>query len=118
MRILILEPAESIGTLLVDLLEGECHEAIHVRTAAAALDAVARDRWDVVLAELVHGSHRCLSPEDADMLRRLALAAPVVLASSRMWLAEVEPAAIGASAILTKPFDLEEVLRRLAAAAR
>jgi CheY-like chemotaxis protein len=104
--------------LVVELLESEGYETAEATDTQAVLDAVARDRPDVLILD-VHmpgeGGIAALKAirrdHDLDRMRVLVLSGSVELAPE--WLSE-----IGADALLPKPFPIEELgstVRRLLA---
>ena len=85
------------------------HEVAVVGDGRAALQAIARHRPDVVVADVVmpelDGLQLCQT-----LRRDPALAGvPVVLITALLSRGDPRPAAVGASAMLRKPFDFEEL---------
>jgi DNA-binding NtrC family response regulator len=111
-RVLLAEDDQPLAAMLVDVLRDEGYDPVVARTQREALAALTRERFAVVLTD-------CLVPVgrgmDADAIAELARAAagtPVVLCTGRA-VAEAETvlaAVKGVGALVSKPFDLDDLL--------
>ena len=90
------------------------HEVTVVGDGRAALEAIARHRPDVVVADVVmpelDGLRLCQTLRGDPALAGV----PVVLISALLSRNDPRPAAVGAAAMLRKPFDFEELQAVLA----
>jgi len=114
-RILLVEDDVDVAELLLILLEEAGHETLHVDNGAAAVEAFATRRPDLVLLDVaMPGSLDGLAvtramrglDEDADRPR-----VPIMLLTARA-LEDDRRAGLGAGAdaYLVKPFEIEEML--------
>jgi DNA-binding NtrC family response regulator len=113
-RVLIIEDNADVADLLAVLLGDEGHAVTCVAAPCAGL-ALARSRpWDACLTE-------AFSTVEAAAVRAcltdLAGCCPVVLISGHGWARSARAADLGVAALLAKPFELDDVLAGLAAAA-
>lgn len=115
MRVLVAEDDDAVADFVLTALHDEGHDVVRVSSLRAAVGAPGS--FDVALAAGLEQSWERLEEPDATHLGALAGRMPVVLCSGRGWVIGVEPGTMGLFAILPKPFDLEELLATLAAAA-
>ena len=118
-RVLIVDDEPAVSTLLDRLLRGEGY-AVHVAVdAAAALDAVAHHRPDVILLDVVFpgadGFTICqrLKRDAATRLTPVILVTGLTDRETR-----IKGREAGADDFLTKPVDRQELLARVASLAR
>ena len=115
MRVLVVEDEERIARFLVKGLRRAGHAADHAATGHAALDALARERYDVVTLDL-----RLPDVDGLDVLRALRTrghATPVIVLTAYSSDAADEAVALGARALLGKPVPLPALLARVEAVA-
>jgi DNA-binding response OmpR family regulator len=107
-RVLFTETDEAMIALLRALLEGEGHVAVRAPSMPEA--ARLAGPWDVVLVSGLPNSWRELDERDGAQLRAVAALAPVVLLAERAWMEDARPADLGVVAIVSKPFELDDLL--------
>jgi DNA-binding response OmpR family regulator len=106
-RVLLAEDSPAIGDLVSYVLSEAGYDVVHVASVAHAYEALARERFDVVVADLQLPDGRGEEIIDAARARREPIA--VVVASGE------ETAVEGADAVVMKPFstyDLKAGIRR------
>lgn len=110
-RILIVEDEEVLADSLQDIFQGEGHQVSAVYDGRQALEALARERVDLVLLDLMLPLVDGIAILEA--LRRdwPTTAVIVVTASSRTALKD-----LAVEGYLRKPFSLEALLRKVKAA--
>ena len=108
-KILIVDDERALGTVVSALLERRGHESQWVGSGAAALEAVAARRPDLVLLDLNLG---CM--DGMEVLRRMRPAAPdmpiVMLTGNGSVPVAVEAMKRGATDFVLKPFDNRSLL--------
>lgn len=116
-RILIVEEDHALNALLADLLRENGYQTDLVYTLEQALQKVDEQLYDLVLTDhLVEATPRRGDSANLSLVRRLrqeCFPTPVGLLTA--W--PVDEQAVersGFAFVLTKPFDLEEVLQRIA----
>jgi DNA-binding response OmpR family regulator len=109
-RILVVEDDETIATLLGDLLRSEGYQPVRTRTRDEALAEVVVGVWRAIVADGTGQSY--LEPDDDDRVffATLARHAPVVITTARSWAQTVPPAELRVTAVLAKPYDVDELL--------
>jgi two-component system, OmpR family, KDP operon response regulator KdpE len=107
-RVLVIEDEDAIARFLVEALGDDGHRVERVVWLREGVEAAGA--WDVILANGLEASWEGLDEADAAALRGLSARAPVVLASARNWVGSIEPATLGVAAVLTKPYELDELL--------
>jgi two-component system, OmpR family, KDP operon response regulator KdpE len=115
-RVLVVEDEPALARALAITLRAKRYEVDVAHTGAAALDAAATRRPDVVVLDL-----GLPDLDGLDVLRALRgwSAVPVVVLSARHDSSEkVEALDAGADDYVTKPFAVDELLARLRAAVR
>lgn len=101
------------------LLEAFAGEGLDVRACESfdeVRQAAARGDGDIVVADFWGGSQRTLPDSDRAEIRELGSYLPVVLLTGRTWAADTTAEELGARALIRKPFDLDYLLRTVAAA--
>ena len=118
MRILLVEDDEALATIVTEALADEGHLTTAVTGWEEAFPLAETQRWDLFIVDAFGES--LLQPEEryCATLRRLAEHGPVLVTSGRTWAAHARPEELGASAVLPKPYDLEELSAQVAALAR
>jgi DNA-binding response OmpR family regulator len=115
MRVLVVEDDEATVVVVTLVLEDEGYAVIAVRSVDAALAVAAA--CDVALVDGLVASLAELEAADAPPLRALAARVPVVVTSGWPWAREASPAELGVAAILPKPYELDDLLAAVRAAA-
>lgn len=106
-RVLLAEDSPAIGDLVCYVLSAAGYDVVHVTSVAHAYAALARERFDVVVADLRLPDGRGEEIIAAARARGEPIA--IVVASGE------EPAIEGADAVVMKPFstdDLKAAIRR------
>jgi DNA-binding NtrC family response regulator len=108
--VVIYEDDDGIRTVLVDVLEmegldvGVCTTVFELHQAAIAGARVAiTDSWGK--------SYEVLDTAEREQIRALARMLPTILISGRGWAAAADEYDLGLAGLLTKPFDVDELLR-------
>jgi DNA-binding response OmpR family regulator len=114
MRVLVIESDPSLGGLLTDLLADEGHAVDGVATMAEGLARARAEPWDACVTD---GLWPEVVAETRAYLAGLASRCPVVLLSGRDWAGRARPADLGVAAVVSKPFELDDLLGALATAA-
>ncbi len=110
MRLLLAEDDPALANLVVELLTEEGHDVVPVEDLEAALRKADEGAWDLFLIDIPGRSSRELHPDDRAIIAALAAHAPVVLATGRAWVRGMRPGDMPASAVLPKPYDLDDLL--------
>ena len=110
--LLVVDDDPGILAMLVDCLRDTGHPVAGVASVDAAVAALARDRYALVLADAFHD---LLGPHDdrwaaLESLRRAAAPAPVVIVSGHREETFAGWAERGFAGHLPKPFDLGDLL--------
>ena len=116
-RALLLEDDLALRNLLLEALGGEGFEVHTCDSFEQVRRAAAQGAGDIIVADFWGGSQRTLPESDRQEIRELCSYLPVVLLTGRTWAAETSAEELGARALLRKPFDLEELLQTVQAAA-
>jgi DNA-binding NtrC family response regulator len=107
--VLVVDDDLAVGTVLVALLQQAGMTAVHVPSAAAALESLARDPADVVVTDL-----RMPGMDGMQLLAQVAARWPglpvVVLTAHGTVALAVEAMRAGAADFLLKPFDREQIV--------
>ena len=116
-RLLVVEDEEKVALALREGLEGEGYEVVVETTGEGAFFRLARERFEVVLLDLMLPGRDGL--EILAALRRQGLDTPVVVLTARDTLEDrVVGLDAGADDYLVKPFAFAELLARLRAVGR
>jgi len=117
LRILFVEDDPDVRGAVLPALRDAGHDVLDVADGGAALDRLATDRFEVVVTDI-----RLPKADGLAIFRRAREVAPqtdVILMTSFGAVADAVAALKqGANDYLTKPFDIDELLIRLAAIAR
>ena len=108
--VLILEDDPLLPHLVAGLLAGEGFDVTVCADLEQVLLALGREPAVVVADPWWRDDYRTLSPEHAAELAALGQAAPLVLTTGRAWARQLQPGALNTAAILSKPFDLDDLL--------
>lgn len=116
-RILVVDDEPNIIGTVVPLLRARGYEVVSATTGVAALDAVGRDKPDLVVLDLglpdMDGGAVCRR------IRVLSPALPILILSARGAEGDkVNALDAGADDYVTKPFGVQELLARIRAALR
>jgi len=108
----IYEDDAGIRTVLLDLVEMEGFEVLVCRSIFELHQAaIAGAR--VAIADSWGAGYEILGDPERDQIRALASVVPTILISGRRWATTVPRDELGLAALLTKPFDVDELLRCL-----
>ncbi|MDP6579618.1 MAG: response regulator transcription factor [Vicinamibacterales bacterium] len=117
MRVLVVEDEGKVAGALREGLEGEGYEVVVETTGEDAFFRLARDRFDVILLDLMLPGRDGL--EVLTAVRRQGLDTPVVVLTARDTLQDrVIGLDAGADDYLVKPFAFAELLARIRAVGR
>jgi two-component system KDP operon response regulator KdpE len=111
LRVLIVEDDPANSEVLTLLLEMGGHTVFAAATAHEALERAAADRPDVVLLDL--GLPDMDGREISTSLRATSSPSPRIIITSGADVGAAEASALGADAVLGKPFDPERLLALL-----
>lgn len=117
MHLLVVEDDPKLSEFLVRVLKDEGHSTVVAETGAAALECAPPGRFDVILLDwmLPDGN----GPDVAQRLRSAGLTTPILMLTARGELSDkVAGLRAGADDYLVKPFDVDELLARVAALSR
>ena len=116
-RLLVVEDEAKVALALQEGLEGEGYDVVVETTGEGAFFRLARDRFEVILLDLMLPGRDGL--EILSTLRKQGLDTPVVVLTARDTLEDrVVGLDAGADDYLVKPFAFAELLARLRAVAR
>ena len=116
-RLLVVEDEEKVALALREGLEGEGYDVVVETTGEGAFFRLARDRFEVILLDLMLPGRDGL--EILSALRKQGLDTPVVVLTARDTLEDrVVGLDAGADDYLVKPFAFAELLARLRAVGR
>jgi DNA-binding response OmpR family regulator len=113
-RVLLVEDDADLAGVVMEALEQDGHEATHVRAAGEACALAGADAWDVFVVD-AFGEHLAPGDDYRAAVRHLAARGAVVVTTGRAWGSSTEAHALGADALLTKPYDLTELSETLSA---
>jgi CheY-like chemotaxis protein len=112
-RILLAEPANSVRELMSELLRLEGYETNEATTLHEAVEHLEENSYDLVVADLLTASHQPPSLLDIQQLQQRCRPIPVGIVTG--WQIDHEAAKrAGFAFLLEKPFDLDELLQRIA----
>ncbi len=111
-RILLIEDEHGLVITLTDRLESEGYDVAAARDAPSGLERASRERWDVILLDVMlpggSGFDICRD------LRQRGVATPVIMLTARgQVIDKVLGLKLGADDYLTKPFDMMELTARI-----
>jgi two-component system KDP operon response regulator KdpE len=109
--ILVVEDEESLGRMLRSTLLQAGYSVLNVRTGLAALEEMARQKFDVVLLDL--GLPDIDGKDVIARARRITSAPFVVISARHSEREKIAALDMGASDYVPKPFDTGELLARI-----
>jgi two-component system, NtrC family, nitrogen regulation response regulator GlnG len=115
-RAILLEDDVALRDLLVEALDGEGFDVRACDSFEEIHEAAKRQEADIAIADFWGGSQRTLPDSDREEIRELCSHLPVILLTGRSWAAETSAEELGAQALIRKPFDLDLLLKTVAAA--
>jgi CheY-like chemotaxis protein len=108
-RILIVDDDEAVNEFLVWALLERGHEVASAHNGAQAVDLISRDRFDVVLLDIVMpvmGGFTVIQE-----IRKAGLSLPIIVLSAHVGCLDAgRILSLGANLVLSKPVDLSEIL--------
>jgi DNA-binding response OmpR family regulator len=108
--ILLLEDDAELRDLLVDVLTGEGYRVQHCASPEDVMRASDADAGALAIVDAWGDSHQTLSDEEREQIGDLARSVPTLMLTGRTWSQGLRPAELGLVGLVTKPFDLDEVL--------
>lgn len=111
--ILVVEPDEGVGSLLVAILQEDGRRTTVVRSEREAIAALSHSRFDLIVTEAL--GQRQPFEFDASFLARLRSRAgdtPIVLCSMYPSTDYLQPGDFGLAAVVPKPFDVNVLLEK------
>jgi signal transduction histidine kinase len=117
LRVLVVDDEHSIRTTLVRFLEHRGARAVAAADGLEALDAVDREHFDVIVADIAMPRLDGLELHAAIQARRPGLAERMLLLSGGFQIEQGAHLGIGADRLLLKPIDLAELVARIRAIA-
>ena len=118
-RILVVDDEEEVAMILAELLSIDRHEVDTAKSGALALEKIRRQRYDLVVSDLLMPEmdgpslYRAVEAMDPELARRFVFITGDTLGATVRDFLDA-----AARPTLTKPFDFEEVLRVVRGALR
>jgi DNA-binding response OmpR family regulator len=103
--VLVVEDDADLAGIVLEALTQDGHSAVHVREPAEACRMANIDDWDAFVVD-AYGGYQYPDAEYRATLRHLARHGRVVVTTGRAWGNGADASALGAHALLTKPYDL------------
>jgi DNA-binding response OmpR family regulator len=111
MRVLVAEDDPVLAEVLTEFLEYEGHHVTRTSDVRHARNLVRDSVWDACILDPSGISAIELAADEAAELRHLAADVPVVVTTGGIWAERTPPADLGVCRILTKPYDLVELVQ-------
>jgi DNA-binding NtrC family response regulator len=112
MRILVADDELEIASLMTEMLVDDGHTAAYVTSADEAQQRALAEPWDVVILDTFNATAAAgPDPQLQKLVRILAPQAAVVITTGHLWGQQLTAEQVGVSALLLKPFDMDELLR-------
>ena len=109
-RVLCAEPHEDTCSLIIELLKQQGHEVVSAKTVRECVDLVGRGRFDLYMLDDDYIDGTCI--ELCKRLREMTPETPILFFSAQAFARDRERAfRAGASAYLTKPDDIFEIVQ-------
>ena len=112
-RVLLVEDDATLAAIVLEALAEDGHSATHVREPFEALRLASIESWDAFVVDGFGPSHRQPDADYRAAVQCLAACGPVVVTTGRAWAAQAQAAELGVHALLTKPYDLGELIGTL-----
>jgi ActR/RegA family two-component response regulator len=106
--VLLVEDDADLAVVVLEALEQDGHQAVHVRGPAEACQLASTNDWDAFVVD-AFGGYEQPDPEYQATLRHLANHGRVVVTTGRVWSTSARAKLIGADAVLAKPYDLDDL---------
>jgi DNA-binding NtrC family response regulator len=117
--VLLLEDDAAQRDLLLELFADGSAEVVVCATLDQIYGCLTRYPHAVVVADSwAADNHRQLSDQQRREITELAHMAPVILTTGREWARRLEPGELGTVVLVTKPYDLDELLDQVHLAQR
>ena len=117
MRVLLVEDDAVLASVMLDALTDSGHSARHVNNPDEAFRLANAERWDAIVVDGFGDSYMQPDAEYRTAVRQLGRRSPVVVTSARAWAGSASAADLGVAAILSKPFDIDQLIGTLGAVA-
>lgn len=115
MHVLVVEDDAAIGELMAWVLAAEAYQATVVCTTTEALSHMESGEIDLIIADLEHGHHGAGIWQRIIQLRQSAPRTPIIVCTAYGEATKVLPAEHAVSAIITKPFELDDFITQVGA---
>ncbi len=113
-RIIVVEDEELIRTMLTLNLEREGFQVSSFPDAESMLDAVANDRFDIMLLDIMLPGMSGI--EALNIIRKKGINTPILMLTAKKDIeSKVQTLDIGADDYIPKPFNMDELLARVRA---
>jgi DNA-binding response OmpR family regulator len=106
--VLLVEDDADLAGVVLEALEQEGHQATHVRGTAEACQLATTDRWDAFVLD-AFGGYEYPDADYRATVKHLASHGRVVVTTGRPWRGTAHARELGADAVLTKPYDLNDL---------
>jgi DNA-binding response OmpR family regulator len=110
----LVEDDADLAGVVMEALAQDGHSATHVRGPAEACRLATTDSWDAFVVD-AFGGHQQPDAAYVATVQHLASRGRVVVTTGRAWGVDAEASDLGAYAVLTKPYDLDELADALTA---
>ncbi|MBI4519645.1 MAG: hypothetical protein HY701_02315 [Gemmatimonadetes bacterium] len=112
-HVLLVEHDSVLRQILCEALAEEGFAVSAHRSIADALTSGPEPGTDLILADVWGVASEALQEDQRAQVEQLAAIAPIVLLTAHRWTERDDPAALGAAAVVYKPFDLDTLVTAL-----
>jgi len=116
MRILLIEDDPGNAEVVDEILTDEGHDVRRAASLAEATEHLAASSWDVVITDSLEAPGTARQDVDIEGYHALARRAAVIVMSAQPWARHIAAEELGVSAVLPKPFMLEDLLEAVRSA--
>jgi two-component system, cell cycle response regulator CpdR len=114
-QILLAEDDPTLAAMTTELLTDEGYDVTWVSTMEQVRQVRDSAPWDLFLVDTLSRSYAQPAPEDLVFLQELMALAPAILLTGRSWALHTKAADLGVTAVVVKPYDLEQLLAAIRA---